>query len=206
MDPIGEVVQGDTCYCERLAVHSRYRGTGPNAGRMMSRCPLWPDGCGYMYWIDDPLEPRATAVLTEMTKEMSDMIWDHYFAKERIRGRHDEDLKSVKGKKMGEAAVDKCYCDKVLVKRVCRDNGPDVGRRMLQCPDGATGCGYLLWLDERLDNRSTVVINKLAEEISDLKWSHAVEVAEMETKHAERVRRMKKTMKGEGSRWDAEDV
>jgi len=101
MDPIGEVVQGDTCYCERLAVHSHYRGKGPNAGRMMSRCPLWPNGCGYMFWIDDPLEPRATAVLTEMTKEMSDMIWDHYFAKERIRERHDEELKSVKGKKWG---------------------------------------------------------------------------------------------------------
>ncbi|KAL1808357.1 hypothetical protein ACET3Z_025347 [Daucus carota] len=51
--------------------------------------------------IDDPLEPRATAVLTEMTKEMSDLIWDHHFAKERIRERHDEGLKSVKGKKRG---------------------------------------------------------------------------------------------------------
>ncbi|KAL1815078.1 hypothetical protein ACET3Z_017652 [Daucus carota] len=208
MEPIGEVVQGDTCYCERLAVHSHYRGKGPNAGRMMSRCPLWPNGCGYMFWIDDPLEPRASAVLTEMTKEMSDMIWDHYFAKERIRERHDEELKSLKHiiSFMDSAAADKCYCDKALVKRVCRDNGPDVGRRMLQCPDGATGCGYLLWLDDRLDNRSTVVINKLAEEISDLKWSQAAEVAEMETKHAERVRRMRKTMKGDGSRWDAEDV
>ncbi|KAL1831623.1 hypothetical protein ACET3Z_001274 [Daucus carota] len=97
-----EVVQGDTCYYERLAVHSTYRGTGPNAGRMMSRCPLWPEGCGYMFWIDDPLEARATAVLTEMTKEMSDLIWDHHFAKERIRERHDEDLRSVKGKKKGE--------------------------------------------------------------------------------------------------------
>ena len=102
MDPIGEVVQGDTCYCERLAVHSTYRGTGPNTGRMMSRCPLWPEGCGYMFWIDDPLEARATTVLTEMTKEMSDLIWDHHFAKERIRERHDEEVKSVKGKKKGE--------------------------------------------------------------------------------------------------------
>ncbi|KAL1815885.1 hypothetical protein ACET3Z_018459 [Daucus carota] len=193
MDLIDEVVQGDTCYCERLAVHSTYRGTGPNAGRMMSRCPLWPEGCGYMFWIDDPLEVRATAVLTEMTKEMSDLIWDHHFEKERIRERHDEDLKS-------------CYCDKVLVKRVCHDNGPDVGRRMLQCPNGASGCGYLVWLDERLDTRATVVINKLSEEISDLKWSQAVEIAEMETKHAERVKKLKKTMKGDGSRWDAEDV
>jgi len=107
---------------------------------------------------------------------------------------------------MDSAAVDKCYCDKVLVKRVCRDNGPDVGRRMLQCLDDATGCGYLLWLDERLDNRSTLVINKVSEEISDLKWSQAVVVAELETKPAERVRRMRKTMKGDGSRWDAEDV
>ncbi|KAL1810477.1 hypothetical protein ACET3Z_027467 [Daucus carota] len=212
MDPIGEVVQGDTCYCERLAVHSTYRGTGPNAGRMMSRCPLWLEGCGYMFWIDDPLEARATAVLTQMTKEMSDLIWDHHFAKERIRERHDEDLKSVKGKekKKGEAfmdsvVVDKCYCDKVLVKRVCHDNGPDVGRRMLQCPND-NGCGYLVWLDERLDTRATVVINKLSEEISDLKWSQAVEIAEMETKHAERVKKLKKTMKGDGSRWDAEDV
>ncbi|KAL1816789.1 hypothetical protein ACET3Z_019363 [Daucus carota] len=78
--------------------------------------------------------------------------------------------------------------------------------RMLQCPNGASGCGYLVWLDERLDTRSTVVINKLSEEISDLKWSQAVEIAEMETKHAERVKKLKKTMKGDGSRWDAEDV
>ena len=74
MDPICEVVQGDTCYYERLAVHSTYRGTGPNAVRMMSRCPLWPDGCGYMFWINDPLEPCATVVLAEMIKEMSDLI------------------------------------------------------------------------------------------------------------------------------------
>ena len=107
---------------------------------------------------------------------------------------------------MDSVAVDKCYCDKVLVKRVCHDNGPDVGRRMLQCPNGASGCGYLVWLDERLDTRSTMVINKLFEEISDLKWSQAVEIAEMETKHAERVKKLKKTMKGDGSRWDAEDV
>ena len=107
---------------------------------------------------------------------------------------------------MYSVVVDKCYYDKVLVKRVCRDNGPDVSRRMLQCPDSTSGCGYLLWLDERLDTRATVVINKLSEEISDFKWSQAVEVADMDTKPAERVRRMRKTMKGDGSRWDAEDV
>ncbi|KAL1815351.1 hypothetical protein ACET3Z_017925 [Daucus carota] len=168
MDPIGEVVQGDTCYCERLAVHSTYRGTRPNAGRMMSRCPLWPEGCGYMFWINDPLEARATAVLTEMTKEMSDLIWDHHFAMERIREKRKWRLKHIITF-MDSVAVDKCYCDKVLVKRICHDNGPDVGRRMLQCPNGASGCGYLVWLDERLDTRSTVVINKLSEEISDLK-------------------------------------
>ncbi|KAL1803430.1 hypothetical protein ACET3Z_032077 [Daucus carota] len=72
--------------------------------------------------------------------------------------------------------------------------------------DDASGCGYLVWLDERLDTRSTVVTNKLSEEISDLKWSQAVEIAEMETKHVERVKKLKKTMKGDGSRWDAEDV
>ena len=90
---------------------------------------------------------------------------------------------------MDSIVVDKCHCDKVLVKRVCRDNGPDVGRRMLQCPDGASGCGLLLWLDERLDTRANLVINKLSVEISDLKWSQAVEVAEIETKHAERVKK-----------------
>ena len=54
-----------------------------------------------MFYIDEPLELRATILLTEMTKEMSDLIWEHYFTKKRIRERHDEELKLVKGKKKG---------------------------------------------------------------------------------------------------------
>ncbi|KAL1811795.1 hypothetical protein ACET3Z_021860 [Daucus carota] len=202
MERVNAVIEGDTCYCEKLAVHSTYPGTGPNAGRKMSRCPFWPDGCGYMFWIDDPLEPRSAAVLTEMTKEMSDLIWEHYFTKEKIREKHDEEFERLKGKNKGE---EKCYCDKVVVSRVWRDNGPDAGRRMMQCPDGPNGCGYIFWLEDRHESRAAEVISKLSNEISDLKWSQAVEVTNMETKHAEKLKKMKKTMRGHGSRWDDEN-
>ena len=109
MERVNAVSEGDTCYCDRLAVHSTYRGTGPNAGRKMSRCPLWPNGCGYMFWIDDPLEPRSTAVLIEMTREMSDLIWEHSFAKEKIREKHEKECERLKGKFKGEGnSTKKC--------------------------------------------------------------------------------------------------
>ena len=75
---------------------------------------------------------------------------------------------------MEPVAVEKCYRDKVQVTRVCRDNGPDAGRRMLQCPDGSNGCGYLFWLEDRHESRATEVISKLSNEISELKWSVCV--------------------------------
>ena len=75
----------------------------------MSRCPLWSDGCGYMFWIDDPLEPCYTAVLTEMTREMSDLIWEHSFAKEKIREKHEKECERLKGKFKGEGnSTKKC--------------------------------------------------------------------------------------------------
>ena len=103
---------------------------------------------------------------------------------------------------MEPVALEKCYCDKVVVSRVWRDNGPDAGRRMMQCPDGPNGCGYIFWLEDRHESRAAEVISKLSNEISDLKWSQAVEVTNMETKHAEKLKKMKKTMRGQGSRWD----
>ena len=107
MERVNAVIEGDTCYCEKLAVHSTYPGTGPNAGRKMSQCPFWPDGCGYMFWIDDPLEPRSTAVLTQITREMSDLIWEHYFAKEKIREKHEKEFERLEGKIKGEGSSTK---------------------------------------------------------------------------------------------------
>ena len=77
---------------------------------------------------------------------------------------------------MEPVVVEKCYCDKVLVSSVCRDNGPGAERRMVQCPDGSNGCGYLFWLEDRHESHVTEVISKLSNEISELKWSQAVEM------------------------------
>ena len=77
-----------------------------------------------MFWIDDPLEPRASVVMAKMTREMSDLIWCHYFTKEKIREmsdliwchyftkemireRHDEELKRLKGKNKREGSSKK---------------------------------------------------------------------------------------------------
>lgn len=48
-----------------------------------------------------------------------------------------------------------------------------------------------------------MAINKFSDEISNLKWSQPVELANMEMKYAEKLKIMRKSMKGQGSRWDS---
>ena len=44
--------------------------------------PQFPDGWngyGYMFRIEDPLEPRSTGVIDKITAEMIDLKWENSF-------------------------------------------------------------------------------------------------------------------------------
>lgn len=46
------------CYCG-YAVQVVVRVTGNDIGRRIQQCPLFPSGCTYAEWIDEPFPPRA---------------------------------------------------------------------------------------------------------------------------------------------------
>ena len=65
---------------------------------------------------------------------------------------------------------------------------------------------YFSWRSG-LDTLVIVVITKLSEEISDLiKLSQVAELESMEMKDREKLKRMRKSMKGQVSRWDSDDL
>ncbi|KAI5005018.1 hypothetical protein ZWY2020_032261 [Hordeum vulgare] len=63
----------------------------------------------------------------------------------------------------------KCGCKLKPVIRVS-DQGFDAGPRFASCPyEGLNSCGYLMWMDDEWQERSRLVIQKLAEDNKTLK-------------------------------------
>ncbi|KAK1379698.1 hypothetical protein POM88_026442 [Heracleum sosnowskyi] len=77
-----------------------------------------------------------------------------------------------------ESDVNVCFCNKVMVERMCW-YGSNAGRRSLNCPDGSRGCGYIHWIEEPLEERAAIIIEDLKKQMTRQANQHVFEMEEL---------------------------